>query len=287
MVVESSITVAIAAMGGLGFLFAAFLVLADKKLRVVENPLIVKLMDALPNTNCGACGVAGCGQLAELIASGKMEINACTAGGQEVTDLVALCMGVKSVKAERIIAVLLCRGGDEEAKKNAVYRGERTCAAANTSGGEKVCLYGCHGFADCVRSCEYDAMGMDDNGMPVIFYDKCVGCGACEKACPRDLIEMHPEDHKLFVYCKNKDKGAVAKKSCTAACIGCTLCVKDVGVEGAIVMKDNLADIDYEICPQDSDASTVKCPTKCIAFDEEVRMTSEHFYSNKKIDKAS
>jgi Na+-translocating ferredoxin:NAD+ oxidoreductase RNF subunit RnfB len=195
-------------------------------------------------------------------------------------------MGVESVEAERIIAVLLCRGGDKEAKKNAVYRGERTCAAANTTGGEKECLYGCHGFADCVRSCEYGAMDMDDNGMPVIFYDKCVGCGACATACPRDLIEMHPEEHKLFVYCKNKDKGAVAKKACTAACIGCTLCVKDAGIDGAIVMKDNLADIDYEICPQD-DKSIGKCPTKCIAFDEEVRMTSDHFYSKKNIEEAS
>ncbi|MEE9542483.1 MAG: (Fe-S)-binding protein, partial [Thermodesulfobacteriota bacterium] len=81
MTVEPTITIAIAAMGGLGFVFAAFLVLADKKLRVVENPLIVKLMDALPNTNCGACGAAGCHQLAERIAAGAEPINACTAGG--------------------------------------------------------------------------------------------------------------------------------------------------------------------------------------------------------------
>jgi Na+-translocating ferredoxin:NAD+ oxidoreductase RNF subunit RnfB len=209
-----------------------------------------------------------------------MPVNACTAGGQEVTDLIAEVMGVESVKAERIIAVLLCRGGDKEAKKNAVYRGERTCAAANTTGGEKACLYGCHGFGDCVVSCDYGAMDMDDNGMPVIFYDKCVGCGACAKACPRDLIEMHPEEHKLFVYCKNKEKGAVAKKACTAACIACTLCVKDCQVEGAMAMKDNLAVIDYESCPQD-DATIKKCPTKCILFGEEESMTRESFYSKR------
>jgi len=252
MIIEPTIPIAIAAMGGLGFLFAAFLAIADKKLRVVEDPLVVKLMEALPSTNCGACGVAGCSQLAEMIAAGTLPINACTAGGQEVTDLIAQCMGVESVKADRIIAVLLCRGGDKEAKKNAVYRGERSCAAANTTGGEKACQTGCHGFGD----------------------------GACAEACPRDLIEMHPEDHKLFVYCKNKEKGAVAKKACTVACIACTLCVKDCEVEGGIVMKDNLADIDYEICPQD-DASIKKCPTKCIIYGEEESMTKENFYSGR------
>ena len=280
MIIESTITIAIAAMGGLGFLFAVFLAVADKKLRVVENPLIAKLMEALPSTNCGACGVAGCHQLAEYIATGKMPVNACTAGGQEVTDLIAEVMGVESVKADKITAVILCRGGDKEAKKNAVYRGERTCAAANTTGGEKACLYGCHGFGDCVASCDYGAMDMDDNGMPVVFYDKCVACGACVKACPRDLIELHPEDHKLFVYCKNKEKGAVAKKACTAACIACTLCVKDCQVEGGMAMKDNLAVIDYETCPQD-DVPTKKCPTKCILFGEEELMTRESFYSKR------
>jgi RnfABCDGE-type electron transport complex B subunit len=280
MLVEPSITIAIAAMGGLGFLFAAFLAIADKKLRVVEDPLVAKLLEALPNTNCGACGVAGCGQLAELIATGKLPVNACTAGGQEVTDILAEFMGVESVKAERIIAVLLCRGGDIEAKKNAVYRGERTCAAANTTGGEKACLYGCHGFGDCVVSCDFGAMDMDDNGLPAIFYDKCVGCGACAKACPRDLIELHPEDRTLFVYCKNLEKGAVAKKACSVACIACTLCVKDCEVDGGIVMKDNLAEIDYELCPQD-DVPTPRCPTKCILDGEEESMTRENFYSKR------
>lgn len=285
MIVESSIAVAIVAMGGLGLGFAVCLVLADKKFRVVEDPLIARLMEALPNTNCGACGAAGCHQLAERIAAGAVPINACIAGGQEVTDLVAECMGVDSVKAERIIAVVLCRGGDAEAKRNAVYRGERTCAAANTTGGEKECLYGCHGFADCVRSCDFGAMDMNDNGLPVVFYDKCVGCGACAKACPRDLIELHPEERKLFVYCKSLDKGAVAKKACSAACISCTLCVKDCEIEGGIAMQENLATIDYETCPQD-DVPTKRCPTNCILFGEEELMTRESFYS-KRVKEAS
>jgi Na+-translocating ferredoxin:NAD+ oxidoreductase RNF subunit RnfB len=44
----SPLIISIATMGGLAILFAAFLALADKKLRVEENPLIEKVNDILP-----------------------------------------------------------------------------------------------------------------------------------------------------------------------------------------------------------------------------------------------
>ncbi|MEE8575079.1 MAG: RnfABCDGE type electron transport complex subunit B [Thermodesulfobacteriota bacterium] len=279
---EPTVYIAVAAMGGLGFFFAGFLVLADKKLRVEEDPLVERIIEELPNTNCGACGYAGCLQLAEKMSLHEVGVNGCPAGGQEVSDNIAAILGVESVAAEKVVAVLLCGGGTAEAKKNADYRGERSCVAADLTGGSKACIYGCHGFGDCVSSCNFGAMDMDSNGLPVIFYDKCVGCGACARECPRDLIEMHPVERKLFVYCKNRDKGPAAKKACTVACIGCTLCVKLCSVEGGIAMKDNLAVIDYELCPQDSDAPTTKCPTKCILLGAEEGVTRESYYASVK-----
>lgn len=278
MSASTTFLISIAAMGGLGLLFAGFLVIANSKLKVEEDPLVEKILDALPGTNCGACGVAGCHSLAEQISKGDAPINACPAGGAEVADLLADILGVDGVAATRILAVVLCRGGVGEAVRNAEYRGDDTCSAAHLTGGEKVCSYSCLGYGECVDACDFDAMAMDDNGLPVIFYDKCVGCGACARACPRDIIEMHPEDRKLFVYCKNRDKGPATKKACKVGCIGCTLCVKDCEVEGGIAMKNNLAVVDYESCPQD-DAPTKRCPTKCILFDEEKDMTSANFYS--------
>ncbi|HHL39132.1 MAG TPA: hypothetical protein ENJ37_01360, partial [Deltaproteobacteria bacterium] len=216
---------------------------------------------------------------AEQIASGKAAVNACPAGGQEGADAVASVMGVESMEATRLLAVVLCRGGDAEAATRASYRGEMSCTAAHLTGGEKSCTYGCLGYGECVDACNFDAMAMNDNGLPVVFYDKCVGCGACARACPRDIIEMHPADRKLFVYCKNRDKGAQAKKVCKVACIGCSLCVKDCEVPGGIAMKENLAVIDYDKCPQ-NDTPTRRCPTKCILFGEEEKMTREAFYSS-------
>jgi RnfABCDGE-type electron transport complex B subunit len=279
--IDSTIIISVAAMGGLGIFFAAFLAIADRKLRVEEDPLVEAIACALPGANCGGCGYAGCRQLAEMIASRRAPISACPPGGQSSIDAIAKLLGVEAVKREPIVAVVLCRGGNAEAKRNADYRGERTCMAADLTNGAKACIYGCHGYGDCVRACQFDAMDMSPNGLPVVFRDRCVGCGACARACPRDLIEMHPVERELFVYCKSRDKGPVAKKACSAACIACGICVKACEVPGGIVLKDNLAEINYDTCPQ-NDVPTKKCPTRCILFGIEPLVTSESYYASVK-----
>lgn len=277
--IDSTIILSVVAMGGLGLFSAAFLAIADRKFRVEEDPLVEAIACALPGANCGGCGYAGCRQLAEKLAARSVPINACPPGGQSAIDAIAKILGVESVKAAKLYAVVLCRGGMAEAVSSAIYRGEPTCTAANMVGGGKLCEYGCLGLGECVAACAYDAMAMNDNGLPVVFHDKCIGCGACARACPRNLIEMHPEGHQLFVYCKSRDKGPQAKKACSAACIACTLCVKACEVEGGISMKDNLAVINYDLCPQ-NDAPTAKCPTKCILYGEEPRVTRASFLAS-------
>ena len=276
----STFVVSILVVGGLGLGFAVMLAIASKKFAVKEDPMVEKVLACLPQTNCGACGYAGCHTLAEKLVMKEAPITSCLAGGQEVADSLAEVFGVGSQKATRIIAVVLCGGGEAETEKNAVYIGDMTCAAANLTGGEKSCTYACLGYGDCVDACEFDAMDMNSNGLPVIFYDKCIGCGACARACPRDIIEMHPEWRKLFVFCKNKDKGAVAKKICKVSCVACTLCVKDCEVPGGIEMKDNLAVINYEICPQ-NDIPAKRCPTECILCGEPEKMTRDGFYAGR------
>lgn len=271
--------IAFGAMGGLGAMYALCLTFADSKLRVDDDPRIESIMDVLPMTNCGACGTPGCLGFAEAIVEDKVSMTACAPGGQQVIDDLAEILGVDSVDEEKMIAVLLCQGGDKETRKSVEYRGEKTCLSANLTGGEKDCAYACHGHGDCVVSCEFDAMVMNDNGLPVIFYDKCVGCTDCAEICPRDLIEMHPPEHKLFVYCKNEDKGATAKKACDVACIACNLCVQDCSVDDAIIIDNNLAIIDFVTTPQ-NDESIGRCPTKCILFDEEKDKTSDNYFGS-------
>jgi electron transport complex protein RnfB len=99
----------------------------------------------------------------------------------------------------------------------------------------------------------------------VISTDKCTSCGACVKACPRDIIEMRPRnkrDLKIFVGCLNEDKGGIAKKACNVACIGCSKC-EDICPKDAVVMTGTLAYIDPALCTLCRKCVEV-CPTHSI-----------------------
>ncbi len=273
------IIISAVSMGGIGAALAGFLAFADKKFKVEEDPRVEALVALLPGSNCGGCGYPGCRPLAEKLLSGEAPPNVCVAGGNETAIKLAALLGVEAKEYKRMIAVVLCRGGNAEAERRASYVGDLTCTAAELTAGDKSCAYGCLGYGECVEACKFGAMAMNDNGLPVVFYDKCVGCGACAKACPRDIIEMHSEGHKLFVYCRSKDKGAWAKKVCSVSCIACGLCVKDCSVTGGITLKNNLAVVDYNLAPQ-NDESTKRCPTNCILSGIEPAMTKQNYLAS-------
>ena len=270
------VLISVVSMGGVGGVLAAFLAFADKRFKVEEDPRVERLVEMLPGTNCGGCGYAGCRLFAEALLKGEAPPTGCVAGGHDTSAGLAGLLGVEVGDHKRLLAVVLCRGGEAEAGRNAEYRGEMTCTAADLTGADKACTYGCLGYGECVDACDFDAMTMSPNGLPVVFYDKCVGCGACARACPRNIIEMHPEDHKLFVYCRSKDKGPRARKVCDVACIACMLCVKDCSVDGGIAVKDNLAVVNYDLAPQ-NDESTKRCPTKCIFAGIEEQNTKANY----------
>lgn len=273
--------VSVVSMGGIGAVLAVFLAFADKKFKVDEDPRIEEIHNILPGSNCGGCGYPGCRALAEMLLKGEVPPNVCVAGGNATALKLAAALGVEAQGHTRKLAVVLCKGGNDEAERRGQYRGEMTCTAANITGGDKSCSYGCLGYGECVDACKYDAMAMNANGLPVVFYDKCIGCGACARACPRGIIEMHPEDHKLFVYCRSRDKGAYAKKVCSVSCIACGLCVKDCSVSDGIVLQNNLAVVNHVLAPQNAE-STKRCPTKCIFYGIEEQETRKSFYASVK-----
>ena len=91
-------------------------------------------------------------------------------------------------------------------------------------------------------------MEMHHDGKPHISERKCIGCGACAKACPNAIISIIPEHkRKPVVLCQNKDKGAQTRKACSAGCIGCMKCAKACPKE-AITVENNLAHIDQDKC---------------------------------------
>ena len=267
---DVTLLIAITTMGGLAFIFAGGLAFADKKLRVVENPLIAKINDALPGANCGACGKAGCYDFATSIVDGKANVTGCPVGGNDTAILLAELMGIDAGETVKFYPRILCKGGISEAvEKMTTYYGPLSCSAMDmVSGGNKLCFYGCLSGGDCVSACPFDALFMNESGIPELIETNCTGCSLCVKACPRDIIEMHPADRNIFVFCKNHDNPKQSKNVCSVACMGCSICARPS--EGGIIMDNDLAVINYDKFDE-SKIPFDKCRTGALGYLHEDR----------------
>ncbi|MBR5454965.1 MAG: RnfABCDGE type electron transport complex subunit B [Rikenellaceae bacterium] len=247
----------------LGVLAALLLFVVAQKFKVVEDPRIDIIEKMLPGANCGGCGQAGCRALAEaFIKNDDISKLFCPVAGSAVMKQAAELVGKSAPEREPQVAVVRCGGSCELRPRTNEFDGAPSCAvAAALYAGETGCAYGCLGFGDCEVVCDFDAIKINPTtGLPEVDEDKCTACGACAKACPRMLIELRRKGIKarrVYVSCVNKDKGAVARKSCSAACIGCTKCAKVCPFE-AINIDRNLAYINADKC-----RLCRKCVTEC------------------------
>lgn len=251
-------------VSALGLLLGLGLAIASKIMAVPVDEKAEEIVAVLPGANCGACGFSGCAGYAAALSSGATQnTGMCAPGGNEVSAKVAAITGLASADVVPKAAVVLCQGNSSNAKEKMVYSGVKSCRmASQLFGGAKACAYGCLGLGDCMDACEFDAIHICD-GVARINPIVCRSCGACVKACPKSLIELLPLGvSKAAVLCKNRSKGAAARKECAKACIGCMKCQKTCE-SGAVTVENFVAHVDTDKCTGCGKCREV-CPIGCI-----------------------
>ncbi len=265
MTALTNIAVAGSFMAGLGVLLAGLLAVAHKRFYIFEDPRIDAVDELLPRNNCGACGTAGCRAFAEAVVQGSLDPGQCTVCTPDERQQIADFLGVAVGEHEQRVARLACAGGNHVARMRAHYDGLATCRAAHlVAGGGKGCTWGCLGFGDCETVCDFDAIHMDNHGLPNVVDDLCTACGDCVEICPRQLFSLQPISHRLWVACNNQGFGAEEETQCDVICNACSRCAVDA--PGTVAIVNHLAVVDYTKNALAALAAIERCPTGAIVW---------------------
>jgi len=128
----------------------------------------------LPQTQCGACGYAGCLPYAEAIAAGAADINQCPPGGNALIAQLAELLGTA-------------------AKPLNPTHGAEPAAARVALIDEPLCI----GCFKCVLACPLDAIVGAPQQMHTVIASDCSGCELCLPVCPTDCISLLPRAKQL------------------------------------------------------------------------------------------
>ncbi|MBT8339445.1 MAG: RnfABCDGE type electron transport complex subunit B [Desulfatitalea sp.] len=266
--IEVTIGLAGATMLAMALIVSYILGWANKKFAVEIDPRVEAVIEALPGANCGGCGFLGCSDYAVAVVADGADVNKCPVGGDACAAAVAEIMGVEAGASLPFRPIVHCGARLQDRLGRTEYRGESRCASANLVSDVQGCTYGCLGFGDCARICNYDAIHVID-GLAVVDYDKCIGCGACARVCPRNIITITAfrSERIMAVGCANKDKGKDVMAVCKVGCIGCKACSRKSNL---ITIQDNLSVIDYDQysdeCLPDLMKACDKCPRHRLVF---------------------
>ena len=207
---------AVLLMLGIGITCGSVLGIASKIFYVYEDPRIAEVESCLAGANCGGCGYAGCSAAAVAVVNGEAPPNVCIISNPEDAAKVAGVMGMEIGAAEPLCSYNECKGGDR-AENRFYYMGVHSCRSLSVFfGGSRLCRIGCLGLGDCVKACAFDALRLGSEGYPVVDEDKCVGCGACEKVCPKGIINIRTMSERLLHFNQEDNALAPCRQECPA-----------------------------------------------------------------------
>jgi Na+-translocating ferredoxin:NAD+ oxidoreductase RNF subunit RnfB len=250
----------------LAFVLGVALGIFRRVFHVEEDALIGAIRETLPGANCGACGFPGCDGFAAAVAERSADPSLCSVSGADSTKKRAALLGVDAV-LKPVVAIAACRGSADVALSKGTYTGVKSCRAAKiSSGGTKLCSWGCMGFGDCIGVCKFGAIAMGEDGIPVIDRALCTGCKQCIAACPQGLIRELPQGEAgAFAMCANRNVNkAQVRKFCSVGCIKCSICEKKCPA-GALAVKNGIPEIDYSKCTK-CGTCVEACPQKVLVL---------------------
>ena len=155
----------------LSIVFAIFGILlgyAAIRFKVEGDPLVDKIDNILPQTQCGQCNFPGCRPYAKAIADGEADINQCPPGGEAGVLALADLLGVDPKPLNE-------DNGVESAKTVAIID-------------EDICI----GCKLCIQACPVDAILGAPKQMHTVIESECTGCELCIAPCPVECIDMVP-----------------------------------------------------------------------------------------------
>lgn len=158
---------AILALLVLTLISGALLGFASVKFKVESDPMVDRINELLPQTQCGQCGHPGCRPYAEAIANGEA-INHCPPGGQSGINALAALLNVEAIS-------LSDEHGEEKPAMVASIREDE-----------------CIGCTKCIQACPVDAILGAAKQMHTVITNECTGCDLCVEPCPIDCIDMIP-----------------------------------------------------------------------------------------------
>lgn len=167
-------------------------------------------------------------------------------------------------------AVVACNGcgrGQKAGAAGAAGAGTSGAAGVGVTGAAGVgaagsCAWGCIGCGACENACPFGAITWNENGAAKVQQELCKGCGLCAKACPKGLIHLVTCADYVMVKCSNHDIGKAARDACDTSCIGCGVCERTCTAD-AIRIKEGCAVIDTKYCLS-CGMCVVKCPRGAI-----------------------